>query len=282
MTTDLAIKDVAERTGIAAGTIRMWEQRYGFPVPGRTASGYRRYTQDDVETLRKVLALRHRGLSVPAAISRAQDAGGPSDHPSIYAAVAAHDVGARPLVLKKSTLVALSRAIEHEALAVAAAPVVFGAFQQERFYRRVEPRYRRLSMHADAAAVFADFPQGVRHPQGAPAEIPIACDDVLGNEWAVIVDAPGYAACLLAWEQPGLEEPGGPGDADRRFEAIWTIDPEATRRAAQVAARLAGRADPAFGARLDELLADRPLALEEPAPALTALTNRMIAYLEGV
>jgi DICT domain-containing protein len=281
MTTDLAIKDVAERTGIAAGTIRMWEQRYGFPVPGRTASGYRRYTEDDVETLRKVLALRGRGLSVPAAISRAQDAGGPSDHPSIYAAVAAQDVGARPRVLKKSTLVALSRAIEHEALAVAAAPVVFGAFQQERFYRRVERRYRRLALHADAAAVFADFPGGVRHPPGAPAEIPIDSDDVLANEWAVIVDAPGYAACLLAWEQPGLEEPGGPGDADRRFEAIWTIDAEATRRAAQVAAQLAGRADPALGDRLADLLEDRPLALEEPAPALTALTNRMVAYLEG-
>jgi DICT domain-containing protein len=282
MTTDLAIKDVAERTGIAAGTIRMWEQRYGFPVPERTASGYRRYTEDDVDTLRKVLALRHRGLSVPAAISRAQDAaGGVSDHPSIYAAVAAQDLGARPQVLKKSTLAALSRAIEHEALAVAAAPVVFGAFQQERFYRRVERRYRRLALQADAAVVFADFPDGVRRPPGAPAEIPIAVDDALGNEWAVIVDAPGYAACLLAWEHPGPHEPGGPGDAGRRFEAIWTIDAEATRRAAQVAARLAGRADPALGDRLVELLEDRPLALEEPAPALTALTNRMIAYLEG-
>src|SRR3954453_15786704 len=208
MTTDLAVKDVAERTGIAAGTIRMWEQRYGFPVPDRTPSGYRRYSQDDVETLRKVLALRHRGLSVPAAISRAQDTGGPSDHPSIYAAVAAQDLGARPQVLKKSTLVALSKAIEHEALALAAAPVVFGAFQEERFYRRVERRYRRLAMHADAAAVFADFPDGVRHPPRAPAELPLAPDDVLGNEWAVIVDAPGYAACLLAWEHPGVLEPG--------------------------------------------------------------------------
>jgi DICT domain-containing protein len=281
MTTDLAIKDVAERTGIAAGTIRMWEQRYGFPVPDRTASGYRRYSEDDVEALRKVLALRHRGLSVPAAISRAQDTGGPSDHPSIYAAVAAHDVGARPLVLKKSTLVALSKAIEHEALALAAAPVVFGAFQEERFYRLVEKRYRRLAMHADASVVFADFPGGARHPPGAPAEIPIGLDDVLGNEWAVVIDAPGYAACLLAWELPGVTEAGGPDDGARRFEAIWTIDAEATRRAAQVAARLAGRADPALGERLEELLADRPLALEEPAPALTALTNRMVAYLEG-
>jgi DICT domain-containing protein len=282
MTTDLAIKDVAERTGIAAGTIRMWEQRYGFPAPERTPAGYRRYTQGDVEALRKVLALRHRGLSVPAAISRAQDSGGGlSDHPSIYAAVAATDPGARPSVLKKSTLVALSKAIEHEALALAAAPVVFGAFQREPFYRRVEQRYRRLALHADASAVFADFAGGVRHPPGGPAEIPIGDDHALGNEWAVIVDAPGYAACLLAWEQPGVAEPGGRGDLARRFEAIWTIDPDATRRAALVAARLAGRADPAFGARLEELLTDRPLALEEPAPALTALTNRMVAYLEA-
>ena len=282
MSTDLAIKDVAERTGIAAGTIRMWEQRYGFPAPERTSSGYRRYTEDDVEALRKVLALRHRGLSVPAAISRAQDTGGASDHPSIYAAVAAQDATARPLVLKKATLAALSKAIEHEALALAAAPIVFGAFQQERFYRRVERRYRRLALHADAAAVFADFSGGVRHPDGAPAEIPIDGDDALGNEWAVIIDAPGYAACLVAWEQPGVVEPGGPGDDARRFEAIWTIDPQATRRATQVAARLVGRVDAPFGERLQELLADRPLALEEPAPALTALTNRMIAYLEAV
>jgi DICT domain-containing protein len=280
-TTDLAIKDVAERTGIAAGTIRMWEQRYGFPAPGRTPAGYRRYSEDDVKALCQVLALRHRGLSVPAAIQRAQEAGGrPSDHPSIYAAVAAAH-GARAQILKKSTLVALSKAIEHEALALAAAPVVFGAFQREPFYRRVEPRYRRLALHADASAVFADFPGGLRHPEGGPAEIPLAPDDALGNEWAVIVDAPGYAACLLAWEQPGVTEPGGPDDGERRFEAIWTIDPATTRRAAQVAARLAGRADPAFGEHLHALLEDRPLALEQPAPALTALTNRMVAYLEA-
>ncbi|QEC47669.1 MerR family transcriptional regulator [Baekduia soli] len=277
---ELAIKDVAERTGIAAGTIRMWEQRYGFPVPGRTAAGYRRYTESDVELLRKVLALRHRGLSVPAAIERAHDAGGgASDHPSIYAAVASADRGIRPQVLKKSTLVALSRAIEHETLAHAAAPIVFGAFQRERFYRQVEPRYRRMAMHADASAVFADFP-AVGRPDGGPVELPIDPQDALGNEWAVVVDAPGYAACLLAWEQPGVTEPGAEGDGERHFEAIWTIDAAATRRATEVSARLAARADPELGERLQELLADRPLALESPAPALTALTTRMVAYLE--
>ena len=276
----LAIKDVAERTGIAAGTIRMWEQRYDFPVPQRTESGYRRYSEDDVETLRRVLALRHRGLSVPAAIARARESGGPADRPSIYAAVASTDHGARPQTLRKSTLVALSRAIEHEALAQAASPVLIGAFQHEEFYREVEARYRRIARQADAACVFADF-ASVRREPGLPVEIPIGPDDALGNEWAVIVDAPGYAACLLAWEMPGVTEPGSPNDMSRRFESLWTVDPFATRRAAQVAARLARRQDESYGQQLEDLLADRPLASEQPSPTLTALTNRLVAYLES-
>lgn len=276
----LAIKDVAAQTGVAAGTIRMWEQRYGFPVPERTSSGYRQYSEDDVETLRRVVAYRHRGLSVPAAIERARETGAATDRPSIYAAVAASDAAVRPQVLRKSTLIALSRAIEHEVIARAAAPVVFGAFQREPFYRTVEPRYRQMARLADAAVVFADFP-ALGGPPGGPVEVPIDAADALGNEWAVIVDAPGYAACLLAWEQPGVTEPGDDDDLDRRFECMWTIDPRATRRAALVAAHLAGRGDAALGEELDRVLRDRPMAVEEPAPALTALTNRALAYVEA-
>jgi MerR family transcriptional regulator, light-induced transcriptional regulator len=277
MADGLSIREVAEQTGLAPGTIRMWEQRHGFPAPRRTASGSRRYAADDVETLRRARAHRQRGLSVSAALDRARETGGASDHPSIYAAVAVTDHGARPQVLRKSTLIALSRAIEHEVLARAAAPVLFAAFQRERFYRALEARYRRLARNADAATVFADF-STLRRPSGAPVEVPIAEGAALANEWAVIVDAPGYAACLLAWEQPGAIHAE---DRDRRFEAIWTIDPRATRHAAQAAARLAGNADAEYGRRLAELLGDRPLALEQPAPALTALTNRLLAYVEA-
>src|SRR3954470_16939139 len=83
----LAIKDVAEQTGVAAGTIRMWEQRYGFPAPARTASGYRIYTEQDVVAIRRVLAYRDHGLSVPAALERARALEGPTDRPSIFAAL---------------------------------------------------------------------------------------------------------------------------------------------------------------------------------------------------
>jgi DICT domain-containing protein len=279
MTEQLSIKDVAQQTGIAAGTIRMWEQRYGFPAPERTPSGYRRYSPADVETLRRAQAYRRRGLSVTAAVQRARETGGASDHLSLYAAVAASDRAARPWALRKSTLIALSRAIEHEVLAHAAAPVLVASFQEESFFRAVEPRYQRLAAHADAAVVFADFP-ALREPPGGPVEVPIPPDDALANEWAVIVDAPGYAACLLGWELPTAGARDGAGDRGRRFEALWSLDPVAARRAAQVAARLAGRADPALERRLGDLLADRPLAAESPAPALTALTNRVVAYLE--
>ena len=277
--TDLAIKDIAEQTGIAAGTIRMWEQRYGFPEPDRTASGYRRYSEDDVEALRRVASYRRLGLSIPAAIDRVRAAGPVSDRPSIYAAVANGDHGARPQLLEKRTLIALSRAIEHETLAHAAAPVLFAAFQHEKAYREVEPRYKRIARGADAAVVFADFDAPSRR-EGHPDEVPIDLDDAIGNEWAVIVDAPGYCACLLAWEHPGPNEAHGPHDLQRRFETIWTVHPRATRRAAIIASRLAGQVDPERGRELEEMLNDRPLATESPAPALTALTNRAIAYME--
>jgi MerR family transcriptional regulator, light-induced transcriptional regulator len=280
---DLAIKDVAERTGIAAGTIRMWEQRYGFPVPERTPSGYRRYRTADVDTLRRVLALREDGLSVPAALARAREAGTEAtDRPSIYGAIlSGGELPVTPRLLRKRTLVAISKAIEDETIARGAGPVVVGAFQHERNYRAVEHRYRRMAQCADATLVFADF-AAVREAPGDVTEVPIAPEDAVGNEWAVIVDSPSYAACLLAWEHPrSPQQDAATPDMERRFESLWTMDPHVVRRAAEVAGTLAGRAAPAVGARVKGLLAERPLAVEAPAPALTALCNRMIGYLEG-
>jgi DICT domain-containing protein len=270
----LAIKDLAEQTGVAAGTIRMWEQRYGFPEPARTAAGYRVYTEQDVVALRRVVAYRTRGLSVPAALERARSLDGATDRPSIFAALAAGDAPVRPQKLRRPTLIALSRAIEEEAMARAAGPVVIGAFQDEANYRAVEHRYRRLAHVADAVGVFATFPSMRFGDEDEPAEIPISASDALGHEWAVIVDAPGYAACLVGWETPARS-------GERVFEAVWTMDAPVVRRAAQVGAAIAARSAPEWSERLLAILADRPLAVESPAPGLTALTNRMIGYLDA-
>jgi DICT domain-containing protein len=271
----LAIKDLSEQTGVAAGTIRMWEQRYGFPVPARSAAGYRIYTEDDVVALRRVVAYRNRGLSVPAALERARSLGSATDRPSIFAALAGGDTPVRPQKLHRRTLIALSRAIEEEAMARAAGPIVIGAFQAEANYRAVEHRYRRLSRVADAVTVFADFREAQFADVDEPIEIPIGPGDALGHEWAVVVDAPGYAACLVGWETPCR------GGAERIFEAVWTMDAPVVRRAAQAGAAIAARSAPEWSERLQAMLADRPLAVETPTPGLTALTNRMIGYLDA-
>jgi MerR family transcriptional regulator, light-induced transcriptional regulator len=275
----LAISNVAEQTGLAAGTIRVWEQRYGFPEPARTPSGYRVYQQQDVEILRRVVSYRDRGLSVPAALERARAAGGSTDRPSLYGAIVAAGEPVQPQRLRKSTLFAISRAIEDETLARAAGPIVIGAFQDERNYRAVEHRYRRLAKVADACVAFGSF-AGVSGGDGEPVLLPVDLDEALGAEWAVIVDAPGYAACLLAWETPESQRDRDREERERCFEAVWTLEPSTVRKAALVGSSLARRSAPEVGAHLEELLQDRPLAVEAPAPGLTALANRIVGYLD--
>ena len=57
----MSISDVVERTGVAEGTLRMWERRHGFPVPERLPSGHRRYSEEQVELVLRVLAARASG-----------------------------------------------------------------------------------------------------------------------------------------------------------------------------------------------------------------------------
>jgi MerR family transcriptional regulator, light-induced transcriptional regulator len=64
------IGDVAAATGIATDTLRMWERRYGRPVPVRSAYGHRRFSERQMRWARRVaegLALGLRpGTLVPA------------------------------------------------------------------------------------------------------------------------------------------------------------------------------------------------------------------------
>ncbi len=63
------IQTVAELTGVPASTLRAWEQRYGFPVPERTASAYRLYTDADVARIVRVRALCDSGMAAAEAVA---------------------------------------------------------------------------------------------------------------------------------------------------------------------------------------------------------------------
>lgn len=55
------VGEVAERLGVSPSTIRLWEQRFGFPAATRTPGGHRRYSEAEVEQLQALRDLVARG-----------------------------------------------------------------------------------------------------------------------------------------------------------------------------------------------------------------------------
>lgn len=272
--TGLSIGELATRTGVEPGTLRMWESRHGFPRPERLPSGHRRFRESDVQAVGEVLDARGQGLSLAAAIERARTAA--RDERSLFAGLRRRWPELRPFRLPRRTLVALSRAIEDECCARAAAPVIIGAFQRERHYRDSEVRWGELARTSRRTIVFADFGT-LRRPPGLPIELPLDPGEPLRREWAIVCHAPDFSACLAAWEVPD-----GRSGAERSFETAWSIEPHVVREAARIGAALAGSLDVALSAELAEMIEGMPAPrVSDQARALSSLTNRMVAYVSA-
>jgi MerR family transcriptional regulator, light-induced transcriptional regulator len=67
----LRIGELARRTGVATELLRAWERRYGLFTPERTAGGYRLYSDDDVQRVRRMRELLGTGLSAAEAARQA-------------------------------------------------------------------------------------------------------------------------------------------------------------------------------------------------------------------
>ena len=280
----LTIGDLAERTGLTPATLRVWESRHGFPRPVRLESGHRRYDERDVDLVRQVLRRRDSGARLEVAIAAVLLARAsvtdPPQAPSIYATMRRLQPGLQPQRLKKSTLLALSWAIEDECCSRAEKPMIFGAFQKEKYYRAAEERWAELARVARSTMVFAGFPgSDPGEPRGATgtAFVQLPDDAPMRREWAVVCDAPNYPAMLTAWELPGQSSVE---DKERLFECIWTVEPGAVRDAARTCAQVAQHFGHDEAVPLLYELADNP-----PPPPLellqaAALLNRVVAYVD--
>jgi MerR family transcriptional regulator, light-induced transcriptional regulator len=276
MQPSLTIAQLSERTGVAAATLRMWEARHGFPTPARMPGGHRRYAEHEVEAVRAVSREREHGLSLAAAIGRAIAAQAPAAAaPSVYAGLSSRRAELAPIRLTKPRLLALTRAIEDEHLARGGGGVLVGSFQRARFYRQSEHRWRELARTAQNAVAIADF-KTLRTPAGRPAEVPIASQSPLAREWTIAFHAPNASACLSAWEMPG---PGsGVGAAKRRFEVVWSPEPEIARAAILIAAESISPHAPGVAADLLASLAPAPPSSAE-LRAAARQAHRMLSYL---
>lgn len=65
-----SIRAVARMAAIEPDTLRMWERRYGFPKPRRTAGGARVYSPDDVDVLRLIARAQKEGFRAGEVVGR--------------------------------------------------------------------------------------------------------------------------------------------------------------------------------------------------------------------
>ncbi len=272
--TGLTTGQFVRETGVAEGTLRMWERRHGFPTPDRLPSGHRRYSETDVELVRRVASERSAGLSLAVAIGRAKRLTGASS-PSVYAALRRRRPDLEPRTLRKPLLLALTRAIEDESLSRAERPLLFASFQTERFYRQSQARWRELSRGAELTLAFANFDRLGTPPDG-PAEIPVERSHPFGREWTVVCCAAEHAICLSAWEPPASTGPPG----DRLFESIFSVEPDVAWQAARICAAIAAAKVPELiDAARSRLESDPHPLTPEQLRLATAITNRTLSYL---
>lgn len=164
----------------------------------------------------------------------------------------------RSQIYFKSSLVALSHAMEDQILAGDDRPLAIASFQQERFYRMEANRYARIAQSTPNVYVLASPETDFASRSGAYETIAFDADEPLRQEWNLVVLGQNYGTCLVCRERPlleterqDLEETPLEIDTARRFEGIWSFDLGLSRF---VAARL-----------LDRVVAYRPELAERVA-----------------
>ncbi len=274
---ELGIGDLARRTGLTPQVIRAWETRFGFPQPRRTASGRRTYDEREVDRIARVLTLKESGSRLAQAIARVVEQGDTDARDlSVYGELRRLLPHLASRVMRRDVLVAISRAIEDEALARAVRPLVFGAFQREEFYLRSATRWRELARTADSCVVFADFPEPPT-PGTRPVRVHLDQDSPLLREWAVVVRSADFSAVLTAWEVPDADR-----DGERLFETIFSFEPDAVRVAVDTclaAARSAGVPEDALLRDPDAVAVGPP---RTTSPGVDAMVLRAFGYLQDL
>ncbi len=197
--------------------------------------------------------------------------------------------GLRPQMYFKSSLTALSHAMEDQVLAGLDEPLVIANFQQERFYRQEAQRYRRIAQQSSHVYVLAAPETDFKSESNDYEKIAFQPGDTLSKEWHLVVIGTHYSACLICrerWQEDDtdvLPEELQAMDQTRRFEGIWTFDRTVSCEAASVLLdrivayrpELEGKVSEAR-AKLTPSQADRGSGIDSDPFA-----QRMITYLQA-
>lgn len=266
---------LASRAGVTPGVLRTWDTRFGFPAGARSATGHRRFTDDDVDLVRQVLEVRATGLPLQMAIDAVRDRHRQEPAASVHAVLAREFPHLAVQRLSRRTLVAVSHAVEDEALARAERPLVLGAFQEGHRFARSEHRWAELARTASWAAVVADFdPSLPADPSARPARCQLPDGSALRREWTVVTVSAGRAAVLAAWEVPAT------AGATTVYEAVISTHRPAVLAAARVLVTVAQAAGATPPADVVRLLDQPATGSATPAADVDRMWLRALARLD--
>ncbi len=145
----------------------------------------------------------------------------------------------RPQMYFKSSLTALSHAMEDQVLANKQKPLIIATFQKEKFYAQEAHRYEKIAKLSDQVYVLAVPESKFRHDSDVYEKVAFNHDDALAQEWHLIIITQDYANSLICREKilsPSEEEDEEMVklDNNRRFEGIWTSERLITQKAAEL------------------------------------------------
>ncbi len=189
----------------------------------------------------------------------------------------------RSQIYFKSSLTALSHAMEDQVLASDDRPLIIATFQHERFYRQEAHRYERIAAQTEQVYVLSAPETEFRNSSGAYETVAFDLADSLAQEWNLVVIGEHYASCLVCEER--LEKPSTAQHVDpsRRFEGIWTFDRTVSTRAANLLLEQIVQYRPELGDKVkraqEQLRADAesPVNLATPGP----FAERLVTYLQA-
>lgn len=190
----------------------------------------------------------------------------------------------------KSSLTALSHAIEDLVLAGEDSPMVIANFQQERFYHQEMMRYRQIAQRTDQVYVLA-VPEPESKWDAARSEpyemVPLAANDLLSQEWHLIVVGYQYAGCIVCREKI---KPETLMDRARQFEGIWSFDRRLCAKAARLLLERIREYRPDLAAKVEkatqlyglkDATSDRTMILSAPATIDSGVfAHRLVTHLQ--
>ncbi len=200
----------------------------------------------------------------------------------------------RPQMYFKSSLTALSHAMEDLVLNDADNPLVIASFQRERFYRQEAHRYKRIARKSSQVYVLAAPETDFCNSSTDYETIAFEPTDALAQEWHLVIVGERYSSCLICREKtlPPVENRHGVTTIDphRRFEGIWTFNRQVTLQAAKIMLARIAVYRPELTSKIEQarqLYLSRPKTIESDIPLDSPLTNpdpfvqRLVTYLQA-